>query len=470
MIKYSRQSLKALSEVGVKNVLASVVYIMRVEEVESDGRSLLRVYLLLTRDVRLLSVDFLIGESEVKVTKFTSSGIFYSDPVVECEIVLEGSYRSIGIVSVSTEAGDVDYRLDDSVNIDLELPDVNDSFLVTSFANYSVFPEVYPSYWMCTCGKINGHKHLLCENCGARFSTMSDFVSKGVVQVVCEQYTKLKPIVFSSGTFDENLSRYVSLIAGATSLSESDVRSVLDVGSLTRDYEVFVYNSVGIGAKKKRFNQRMLWLGGSLVLVLLLGYILSVTVFANYFTYARANDLFEKGEYASASVLYEKLGKYKDSASKGLEAQYHVSVAKMGLGEFSPACTFFERYNVLDSAQKYNECMYDWAKSEAAKGQYVVAASKMNEISGYLDSLEMINLYLYEHALVMESSDSLDEAVFYFHNLKGFKDSDARLYHTLYRILKERVENYTFGNHAENARRYRIHPRAGLGWITGDRT
>jgi hypothetical protein len=166
-------------------------------------------------------------------------------------------------------------------------------------------------------------------------------------------------------------------------------------------------------------------------------------VFADYFTYTRANALFEKGEYASASVLYEKLGKYKDSASKGLEAQYHVSVAKMGLGEFSPACTFFERYNVLDSAQKYKECMYDWAKSEAAKGQYVVAASKMNEISGYLDSLELINLYLYEHALVMESSDSLDEAVFYLHNLKGFKDSDTRLYHTLYRILKERVENYT---------------------------
>lgn len=440
MIKYSKQSLKALSEVGVGNVVSSVVYVIRAERFELDGRSFLRVYLLLTRDVRLLSVDFRIGESEVKVTKFVSSSTFYSDSVVECEIALDTVYTSFSVVSVSTETGDYDCRSDELVVVDLKLLEVKDSFLVSNFANYSVFPEVYPSYWMCTCGHINSSEHSACENCKARFSTISDFVSKGVLKVVCEQYMKLKPFVYYYGSFNENLSKYVSNMVVATTLSENDIRSALDIESLARDYEGFV----SVGAKKKRVNNRMLWVGGSLVFVLLLGYVLSVTVFSDYITYIRANGMFEKGEYASASVLYEKLGEYKDSASKGLEAKYHVSVAQVGLGEFSSACTFFERYNVLDSPEKYKECMYLWAKDEASRGKYINAANKLYEISGYLDSDDLINSNHYEHALLMESSGSLDEAAFYLHTLIGYKDSEKRLFYNLYLILKERAEAYNF--------------------------
>jgi hypothetical protein len=140
------------------------------------------------------------------------------------------------------------------------------------------------------------------------------------------------------------------------------------------------------------------------------------------------------------------LGEYKDSASKDLEAKYHVSVAQMGSGEFSSACTFFERYNVLDSPQKYKECIYLWAKDDASKGLYVVGATKLSKISDYLDSMELIKSFQYDHALNMESSGSIEEAIVFFHNLKGYKDADTRLYYNLFIILNEKFEGYSIAS------------------------
>jgi hypothetical protein len=79
-----------------------------------------------------------------------------------------------------------------------------------------------------------------------------------------------------------------------------------------------------------------------------------------------------------------------------------------------------------------------WAKDDASKGQYLIAADKLKKVSNYQDSFELISSYEYEHALVLENSKSYEDAVVYLHNLKGYKDAEKRLYYDLYQIIKKR--------------------------------
>jgi len=63
MIKYNKESLRALSSVGVGNVLSSVVYVVGFVGFEKNGSEMTRVQLLRVRDVSVLSVDFRVSGS-----------------------------------------------------------------------------------------------------------------------------------------------------------------------------------------------------------------------------------------------------------------------------------------------------------------------------------------------------------------------------------------------------------------------
>jgi tetratricopeptide (TPR) repeat protein len=437
MIKYSKQSLQALSEVGVGNVLSSDVYVIGFTGIFVEGSEMTRVQLLRARDVEILSVDFRVSggfsEADVHVSKFVSVGA----DQLSCEIAL-GSVRDIACLGVETNLGIMDYRGEERVIISLDLPDVGDSFLSKNFINYCVFPEISVLHWMCTCGRINACEDALCSNCGARYSTISEFVDKGVEKVVCEQYGKKYPIAYNVAlTFEENLNKYVASVHRDTLLGEGVILDCLDVEAMKSDYGTLVEKILVQSVVEKKKKKKYLIAGASLVSLLVIGYVLSMTVFANFFTYIRANDLFENGEYASAGELFDKLGEYKDSASKGLEAKYHVSLAKMGTGDFDVACTFFERYNVLDSPLKYKECIYAWAKSDASKGMYLVAADRLKKVPGYLDSNELVSSYEYDHAIKVEGDELYEESVIFFYQLRGYKDAEKRFFYNLYQIAKK---------------------------------
>jgi tetratricopeptide (TPR) repeat protein len=437
MIKYNKESLRALSSVGVGNVLSSVVYVVGFVGFERNGSEMTRVQLLRVRDVSVLSVDFRVsgsfGEADVRVSEFVSVG---SDQL-ECEIAF-GSVSDVSVLGVVSEHGEIEVRGEERIPFELSLREVPDSYLTSNFQNYSVFPEIYPAYWMCCCGGINDREHLTCANCGARFSTISEFVDKGVEKVVCEQYGKKFPIAYNVAlTFEENLNKYVASVHRDTLLGEGVILDCLDVEAMKSDYGTLVEKILIGSVVEKKKEKKYLIAVASLVSLLVIGYVLSITVFANFFTYIRANDLFENGEYASASELYEKLGEYKDSASKGLEAKYHVSLAKMGTGDFDVACTFFERYNVLDSPLKYKECIYAWAKSDASKGMYLVAADRLKKVPGYLDSNELVSSYEYDHAIKVEGEQLYEESVIFFYQLRGYKDAEKRFFYNLYQIAKK---------------------------------
>jgi tetratricopeptide (TPR) repeat protein len=437
MIKYNKKSLQALPSVGVGNVLSSVVYVIEKTNFVRDGSEMTRVQLLRARDVSVFSLDFRVsgsfGESDVRVSEFVSVG---SDRL-ECEIAF-GSVSDVSVLGVVSDKGEIDVRGEGRIPFELSLREVPDSYLTSHFQNYSVFPEIYPAYWMCCCGGINDREHLTCANCGARFSTISEFVDKGVEKVVCEQYVKAHPMSFNVAlTFEDNLNKYIEGMVRETLLDKGVILDGLPVLSLKNDYGNLVEKILVQSVVEKKKKRKLLIGGVSLISLIIIGYVLSVTVFANFFTYMRANDLFEKGEYASASGLFEKLGEYKDSASKGLEAKYHVSLAKMGTGDFDVASTFFERYNVLDSPIKYKECVYAWAKSDASKGMYLVAADRLKKVPGYLDSNELVSSYEYDHAIKVEGEQLYEESVIFFYQLRGYKDAEKRFFYNLYQIAKK---------------------------------
>jgi hypothetical protein len=216
-----------------------------------------RVQLLRVRDVPVLSVDFRVsgsfGEADIRVSDFVSVG---SDRL-DCEIAF-GSVSDVSVLGVVSEHGEVDVRGEERIPFELSLREVSDSYLTSNFQNYSVFPEIYPAYWMCCCGGINDREHLTCANCGARFSTISEFVDKGVEKVVCEQYGKKFPIAYNVAlTFEENLNKYVASVHRDTLLGEGVILDCLDVEAMKSDYgtlvEKILIGSVVEKKKKKKY-------------------------------------------------------------------------------------------------------------------------------------------------------------------------------------------------------------------------
>jgi hypothetical protein len=255
MIKYSKKSLKAF---------VSPVYVIKVEKVSGDSSGM-RVFLLATREFgQMSSVSFRVsgelGEREITVTDFRKSKSFGDDPVVVCELDITMVEKIVCVVEVAGESETFDLRDMELIEFDLKSLDVCDSFLVRHFANYIVFPQVDPSYWLCTCGNINERDHDHCGHCDARFVTIEDFVNKGVVAVVCEQYFKIHPIQLNlSETFDENLKKIVSLMKRETLLEQGDILGYLDIESMKNDYVRLSEERLILGAKKRK-NRLFVWL------------------------------------------------------------------------------------------------------------------------------------------------------------------------------------------------------------------
>jgi hypothetical protein len=118
---------------------------------------------------------------------------------------------------------------------------------------------------------------------------------------VCEQYGKKYPIAYNVAlTFEENLNKYVASVHRDTLLGEGVILDCLDVEAMKSDYGTLVEKILVQSVVEKKKKKKYLIAGASLVSLLVIGYVLSITVFADFFTYIRANDLFENGEYASA--------------------------------------------------------------------------------------------------------------------------------------------------------------------------
>lgn len=211
-------------------------------------------------------------------------------------------------------------------------------------------PEKVNDLWYCTCGGINRDSDQKCHNCNKSFEEL-------------------------------------------TALDLSELEAAKDT-RLKEAAEKATEEKVKAAAKKKKTIKLL-----AIVLPLLSVIIIAVViVFAVIIPskeksklYDRAQALFESGDYFSAFQAFEKLGNYKDSHEKGLEADYQRAELFYSQQDYGKAIVIYKYLSdYKDSEQKYNECTYRRAELLFSSGDYDSAIKVYERLNGYKDSEDKI--------------------------------------------------------------------------------
>ena len=157
--------------------------------------------------------------------------------------------------------------------------------------------------------------------------------------------------------------------------------------------------------------------------------------------------LLNNGFYVEAIAAFDKLGGYKDSAEKKLEAQdmvfggdYAQATIYFMNGTYEQAYESFASFGEYrDSAKKAEECLshiYETATSQYKAANYEKALETYLWLADrkYKDSPEMadtcktvIKERAYEAAEVLMDEKKYEEAVIAFSALNGYKDSEEKI-------------------------------------------
>lgn len=141
-------------------------------------------------------------------------------------------------------------------------------------------------------------------------------------------------------------------------------------------------------------------------------------------TYISALALLEKGSYDEAMTAFEGLGDYRDSVEKLLEIKYNKALKLMENGSCDEALAVFENIKEYkDSASQISELKYTKASELMEKGSYDEAVTIFKELGEYKDSADKVSELQYNNAMNLIENESLDEAYEILLSLGEYKNS-----------------------------------------------
>ena len=184
--------------------------------------------------------------------------------------------------------------------------------------------------------------------------------------------------------------------------------------------------------------------------------------------YSAAVDLYNSGKYEKAIVAFEALNGYKDSAEQiamcenALKVQqYEAALSLFGEEQYEDAITAFEALNGYEDSAKYiKDCKYHIAYQLYQIGEYNEAINAFrSSLIGYKDSNEIIaecetaiKNQKYNAAVELYLSGKYEEALAAFDELKGYKDSNAKIQEIQPLITIELLSKQSVGSTIEFGR------------------
>lgn len=105
--------------------------------------------------------------------------------------------------------------------------------------------------------------------------------------------------------------------------------------------------------------------------------------------YEKALDLMRSEDFASAKVIFDKLGDYKDSAQKSQSCTYSMAMLAYNDGRYEEAkAGFFQIEDYKDAGTMCVKCDYNIAKYMLQKGKYEEAYALFTSLGEYESSVD----------------------------------------------------------------------------------
>ncbi len=156
--------------------------------------------------------------------------------------------------------------------------------------------------------------------------------------------------------------------------------------------------------------------------------------------YLDAKALMDDGKYEEAAAIYNKLNNYKDSEKLLNAANYRWAAACMESGNYKKAYSLYSTLSAkdyLDSADLLLQAGYAYGGQCEESGDYITAAATYAEIPTYLDVPDKLPEVLYQAGLQCLSGKQYEDAVKYFEQDKGYKDSNTQCLEAKYLFVMD---------------------------------
>ena len=148
--------------------------------------------------------------------------------------------------------------------------------------------------------------------------------------------------------------------------------------------------------------------------------------------YTSAMDLYEKGKYADAADLFDRLRNYKDSRRYAVLSKYALATDWEERGMYAQAAQkFTEIGEFSDSPERAKSCLYRESENLCDRGKYEVAMKNFKDLGDYKDSAEQYNKAKYNYAIQLRKAGNYNDAITIFNELGDYSDAEAQIVETL---------------------------------------
>jgi len=253
------------------------------------------------------------------------------------------------------------------------LPDVElyKQYRLTFGNQCRYLPSEHEDLWYCGCGALNRKEESTCHKCGLELA-------------------RLKAVDWAALDAEKN-ARVAAEQAEAKRLAEEQAKA----DAARRAEEARRQEIAAAKAKKKKKIGAICAVLA--VVVCAAAYVVTQIILpeqARKEAYAEAQELFDAGNYSSASEMFSELGDYKDSAEMYLESRYQSAMAafdEKNATSYAYAQTIFEKLgNYKDSATMVYECQYQIALINLNDQNYKVAKEQFAALGNYKDCSELL--------------------------------------------------------------------------------
>ena len=143
--------------------------------------------------------------------------------------------------------------------------------------------------------------------------------------------------------------------------------------------------------------------------------------------YAKAQKLFDAGDYTAAAQAFDALGDYKDSADQANECRYLLAGQAAEIGDLGSAAEAFDALgDYKDSIDQANECRYLLAEQTAEAGDFAGAAEQYDALGDYKDSADQASECRYTLAEQAMDKGIYSLAIELYDQLGDYKDAADR--------------------------------------------
>lgn len=190
-------------------------------------------------------------------------------------------------------------------------------------------PQKFDGLWQCGCGSWQtiGNK---CLNCGASWDILKEISDERALVTHLEEYEKEQARLHKLAE-EERL---------AKEAAEAERQKALMKQRAAEE------EAARIEAAKKKKKTIIASITGTLLVVLFACYML---IFKPMLEYNSATDLLKSGQYDEATIAFEKLGDYSNSATQAKESQYQKGISLMNAGDYVSA------YFTLSAIRNYSD-------------------------------------------------------------------------------------------------------------------